>query len=272
MIPHPFLDTSRHLRSGWWIAVFFAILAALLMPLLLTSRAAEAEVPIWKQALVVLGASWICQALRRRPVTEVTGAFDSRWPAEWLLGGALGAALMLVPALLLGGARLVTWEVSAMGATALMPALGLSLAVAVTEELLFRGFMFQRLVNGLGKAPAQIVIAAFFVLTHSSALQGAGALGYLAGVNIFIASLMFGLAFLRTRSLAMPIGLHFAANFVQGGVLGFGVSGSDEPGLLLPHLASGADGLTGGAFGLEASAPGLLCVMAATVALFRWRR
>jgi membrane protease YdiL (CAAX protease family) len=108
------------------------------------------------------------------------------------------------------------------------------------------------------------------VLTHSTALEGAGDIRYLAGLNIFIASLMFGFAFIKTKSLAMPIGIHFAANFVQGGVLGFGVSGNEEQGFLTPTL-NGPDWLTGGAFGLEASVPGLICVIAITLWLWRWR-
>lgn len=272
MIPHPFLGRDRRLRNGWWIAIFFAVLTALLVPLLLASRAAEAEVPLWQQAGLLLVASLICQGLRRRPAAELVGAFDSRWPKEALLGCAIGAGLMLAPALFLAAIGLVRFEMSASGMAALLPAFSVSLAVATVEELLFRGFLFQRLRDGLGLWPAQLIVGAFFVLTHSAALQNAGALGYLAGLNIFIASVMFGLAFIRTGSLALPIGLHFAANFVQGGVLGFGVSGGAEPGLLAPRLATGMDWITGGAFGLEASVPGLLCVIVTTIALHRWKR
>jgi membrane protease YdiL (CAAX protease family) len=39
-----------------------------------------------------------------------------------------------------------------------------------------------------------------------------GALGYSADTNIFIASLLFGFAYLRTRSLALLFGIHFGAN------------------------------------------------------------
>ncbi|MBX9747069.1 MAG: CPBP family intramembrane metalloprotease, partial [Hyphomonadaceae bacterium] len=162
---------------------------------------------------------------------------------------------------------LAHWSLSAGGANLLLPALALFAAVAVTEEVLFRGFIFQRLLDGLGEWPAQILIAGLFLLTHIDAIQSAGPFGYLAGANIFIASLMFGLAFIRTRSLAMPIGIHFAANFVQGGVLGFGVSGSEEQGLLTPTL-TGSDWITGGAFGLEASIPGLISIIALTMTLY----
>jgi hypothetical protein len=73
--------------------------------------------------------------------------------------------------------------------------------------------------------------------------------------------------FLRTRSLAMPIGLHFMANVTQGVVLGFGVSGTTASGILTPRFDSAATWLTGGDFGLEASVPGLVCVAIAIAAV-----
>jgi len=261
-------NAAGRLRNGWWIAIFFVVLAALLFPLILLSG--QQAVPIWAQALIILFATVICQALRRKPLAEVTGALNATWLIQVALGAAIGALLMLAPAfvlLLTGAAR---WSMSEQGAAALLPAVTLMAAVAIAEEFLFRGFIFQRLIDGLGQWWAQLIIGGLFVLTHSTALEGAGALGYLAGLNIFVASLMFGFGFIKTRSLAMPIGIHFAANFVQGGVLGFGVSGNDEQGLLTPTL-TGPDWLIGAAFGLEASLPGLICVIAITVALWRWR-
>lgn len=271
MLPNPFLNARRQLRNGWWIALFFVVLTALLFPLILMSRENGAGVPLYQQAAIVLAASLLCQALRRRPIAELLGAFNWTWPTHLLLGLAGGALLMAVPALLLAAAGQVSWRInpewsSALGATLLALA-----AAAAAEELLFRGFLFQRLIDGIGAWPAQVIIAALFTLTHSDALAEIGALGLLAGANIFLASILFGLAYLRTRSLALPIGLHFAANAMQGPVLGFGVSGDDAPGLLIPAIQDAPAWLTGGAFGLEASAPGFVCVVALTVALWRWR-
>ena len=82
---------------------------------------------------------------------------------------------------------------------------------------------------------------------------------------------MFGLAFVRTRSLALPLGLHFAANVVQGPLLGFGVSGDDQPGWLTPVMPGDQSWVTGGAFGLEASVPGFVSVVVMTLLLWAWR-
>lgn len=263
-----FLNAERRLRSGWWIALFFVLLAALLLPLLLSANGAG--VPLYQQAAIVLAASLICQALRRKPLSDLLGRLDWRWPLHALLGALLGALLMALPALVLGLTGAVSWRVNEGWLAAIGPVLAL-LAAAATEELLFRGFLFQRFIDGLGAWPAQLIIAALFLLTHSDALAGYGALGYLAGANIFLASIMFGLAYLRTRSLAMPLGLHFAANAVQGPLLGFGVSGDAQASLLTPVFHNEPDWLTGGAFGLEASILGFACVIALTALLWRWR-
>ena len=143
--------------------------------------------------------------------------------------------------------------------------------VALAEEVLFRGVLFQRLGAGLGPWPAQVLVAGYFLLTHSHNPGMEGSVKVLAGLNIFLASLLFGVAQLRTRSLAMPVGLHLLANLVQGGLLGLGVSGTDNEGVLKPLFAQAPAWLTGGRFGLEASVPGLVCVVVALFLVYRWK-
>ena len=82
---------------------------------------------------------------------------------------------------------------------------------------------------------------------------------------------MFGIAFIKTKSLAMPLGLHFMANFMQGTILGFGVSGNKEQSLFKAVFEQCPDWLNGGAFGLEASVPGLISVIITTILLYRWK-
>lgn len=267
-MPNPFLDSERRLRNGWWVLVFFAILAVMLVPFIVSARDSGGAVSPGKQAAVVAVASCICQLLRRRPLSELFGRLDIRWLRQLLLGALGGAVLMLVPALVLAGFGWVAWEWN--GAGALPSAVALFAGAALAEELIFRGFIFQRLIDGLGQWPAQLILAGYFLLTHSAGLSAAGELRALAGVNIFLASILFGLAFIRTRSLAMPLGLHFAANLTQGAILGFGVSGDNQPGVMNPTFLGGPSWMTGGAFGLEASVPGLACVVAAVIILYRW--
>jgi membrane protease YdiL (CAAX protease family) len=115
--------------------------------------------------------------------------------------------------------------------------------------LLFRGFIFQRLIAGLGQWPTQLIMAGFFLLTHLNNPGMTGTIKVMASINIFLASIMFGLAFIRTKNLAMPLGLHFMAKWMQGGLLGFGVSGTEQPGLLNLIVAGIPEWVTGGSLG-----------------------
>jgi membrane protease YdiL (CAAX protease family) len=269
---NPFLNSERQLRNGWWVLIFFLILASFLVPIILLTQHEGSEVSIGLQAILIAAVSVICQLLRRGSLTELLGEINLVWVRDLGLGGLIGAALMLIPALILGIFGLVSWQWNPAGFSVLAPALLLFAEVAIAEELLFRGFIFQRLLTGIGNWAAQLVVAVFFLLTHLNNPGMTGGVKILAGINIFLASILFGLAFLRTRSLAMPLGIHFVANWVQGGLLGFGVSGEEQSGLLIPVIRQGYNWLTGGLFGLEASLPGLVCVLAVLVLLSTWKK
>lgn len=266
-----FLNSNNRLRNGLWIAIFLAMLTALLVPLIILASRGDGPVPLHQQLAIIIVASLVCQAMRRAPIAELLGALDLRWLRDLLLGLALGALLMIVPAACLFLIGAVSWEVNPGVWTVLPATLALLLVAAAAEELLFRGFLFQRLVAGLGAWPAQLVIAALFTLTHVDALGTLGTQGHLAGANIFLASLLFGFAFLRTGSLALPIGIHFAANATQGPLLGFGISGGETAGWLVASTDHASSWLTGGDFGLEASVPGFVGVVILTAIMWRLR-
>jgi uncharacterized protein len=265
---NPFLNSERQLRNGWWILIFFLVLSAFLVPVLIAAQKNNVEVSVGTQAIIILLASMICQLLRRKPLAELFGKFDAQWLKELCVGSMVGSAFMLIPALILGMFDWVHWQWNPEGFSVLSSSLLLFAGVAVAEELLFRGFVFQRLIAGTGQLTAQLIIAAYFLLTHLNNPGMTGNIKVMASINIFLASILFGLAFIRTKSLAMPLGLHFMANFVQGGALGFGVSGTAQSGLLIPNFGIAPMWLTGGQFGLEASLPGLLCVVVTLLVLY----
>ncbi|KKO50164.1 hypothetical protein VT06_01495 [Arsukibacterium sp. MJ3] len=86
----------------------------------------------------------------------------------------------------------------------------------------------------------------------------------ISSLDLFIASLLFGLAYIKTQSLALPIGLHIGWNWFQGNILGFNVSGHQANGLLSPVFNDTPLWLTGGEFGPEAS---IFSVLVGVVAL-----
>ncbi len=172
--------------------------------------------------------------------------FDSLWLEDvneaWIKtlfsGILIGASLMLTPAFILFLFGAVQWRVNTIDYSSIVSVTFLFVSIAVAEELLFRGFIFQRLISGIGQWKAQLIIGGLFLLTHLNNPGMTGIIKAFASINIFLASIMFGLAFIRTKSLSMPIGLHFMANWVQGVVLGFGVSGNEQTSILKPGYLS----------------------------------
>lgn len=271
MVKNIFLNTSHKIRSIWWIPIFLFLLAILLLPVILFARKNSVEVSITIQAAIIITATFICQFLRKQPLTLVTGRFNSSWLKQFGMGLALGTIIMVVPAIFLTFLGYAKWQVNELSVSTVISGFSFFTAVAVAEEMLFRGFIFQRLMESLGQWPAQIVISGMFLLTHINNPGMIGMTKTLAALNIFIASVMFGLAFIKTKSLAMPVGIHFMANFMQGTVLGFGVSGVKEQSLVKAFAGECPVWLNGGEFGLEASVPGLLMVILVTVILYYWK-
>ena len=74
---------------------------------------------------------------------------------------------------------------------------------------------------------------------------------WLAVAGIFFVGLLMAYAYLRTRQLWLPIGIHIGWNFFESAVFGFPVSGYDRSGLLQIDI-SGPALWTGAAFGPEA--------------------
>jgi hypothetical protein len=70
----------------------------------------------------------------------------------------------------------------------------------------------------------------------------------------------------------MPFGLHFGWTFVLGVVFGLPVSGLTIFATMIHGKASGPRWLTGGSYGVEASATGSAVIVIATVLLWLWLR
>ena len=84
---------------------------------------------------------------------------------------------------------------------------------------------------------------------------------------------MLAAAYVLTRRLWLPIGIHAGWNFTQGGIFGVSVSGHPSGGLLDGTL-TGPEWLSGGDFGAEASIVAVVLGIALGTILLRmaWRR
>jgi membrane protease YdiL (CAAX protease family) len=204
--------------------------------------------------------------IERRAVVEL-----SRKP-----GAALGFLGFANGTLLFCGVISLLWVIGAAqlagfgDTTHLVGSFAAAMMAAVGEELLFRGVLFRILEQAAGTLTALLVSALLFGLAHiinpNATLFSSLAIAIEAG-------LLLGLAFVVTRNLWFPIGIHLAWNFTQGGIFGASVSGFASHGLVKTAFL-GPDSLTGGAFGPEASVVSLaLCLaLAAAFAMVGLKR
>jgi hypothetical protein len=73
---NPFLNSDCQPRSGWWVLIFYLILASLLVTIILLLQKEGSEVSIGLQAILIAAVSGICQLLRRRPLSELLGEIN----------------------------------------------------------------------------------------------------------------------------------------------------------------------------------------------------
>jgi len=196
-----------------------------------------------------------------RPISELSCAGAWR---EVGIGVAIGSGLFSLSVAVLAVAGAFTYL--GIGKPSSLPYSFLAaVAAAFTEEVIFRGILFRLLESAFGSYAAlvasSVVFGAFHLLSPGATAQGVVAIMLEAG-------LLLGVAFMVTRRLWLPIGLHFGWNFVQGGIFGTAVSGNPSSGLLQGNLV-GPEWLSGGAFGAEASIVSIaLCFVMAWL-LFR---
>jgi uncharacterized protein len=141
--------------------------------------------------------------------------------------------------------------------------LGTALVAAINEEMVFRGYPFHRLVEAIGAPGAVILLAGLFGAGH---LQNPNATVWGAlntvGFGVFTA-----LAYLRTRALWLPWGMHFAWNLGLGLGYGLTVSGLSQFSVVVQGTIAGPRWLTGGDYGIEASATATMGLLVASVIL-----
>ena len=124
------------------------------------------------------------------------------------------------------------------------------LTVGVGEEIIFRGIIFRQIDERWNTWTALIVSALLFGIIH---LPNDGATWWSSLAIAIEAGLMLAAAYKWSGSLWLPIGIHWAWNYVQGNVFGLAVSGSNAGTTILATTVNGPDIITGGPFGPEAS-------------------
>jgi uncharacterized protein len=218
-----------------------------------------------------LGAGWaLLRWVDRRPLRELGFALERRVPRDLAMGLVIGAAalVLVVMTLALAGVFRFSSAPGTMGAwLVFVVTVLLWLALpAVAEEVIFRGYAFRALVEGIGPVGATLIMSALFAAVHGAAPN----VDAFSLATIFAAGVMLSLAVLWTGSLWFASTLHLGWNWATVGLLDLPVSGwelFDAP--LYDGVAVGPRWLTGGEFGPEGGLAGTLAV-AAGIALTWW--
>lgn len=177
------------------------------------------------------------------------------------LGLGLLAGLVIFSAVVGVAAVADVYNIVGEGGTAdlIMDLITVAILPGFMEEVLFRGILFRWIEEFAGSWAALLVTSALFGLAH---IYNPNATWFSSFAIAVEAGLLLGGAYMLTRSLWMPIGLHASWNFTQGTLFDVPVSGLDGEGLVEAQL-SGPTILSGGTFGLEASLIALLIATAA---------
>lgn len=219
----------------------------------LQKEKSEAQVPVIYYGIVLsLAASFLvvafCRKLLDRKSITSLGLQWNGFGKERITGFLTGIVLCGFIAIVLWLMQILQWFTDEVDAAGLFTALLLMIAVAFVEELVFRGYLLNNLLQTMNKPSALVLSAIFFAVLHS---LNPG-FNLTAFLNILLAGLLLGVNYIFSRNLWFGIMLHLSWNYVQGTILGFKVSGLELPSLFQQNSKE-AVLLMGGDFGLEAS-------------------
>lgn len=186
------------------------------------------------------------------------------------LGSALGIGGLLLTAMQawVGGHVHGATPSTPTGPLLLITGSLMTLFEAATEELFFRGWLQTRLDRLIGPTGAVAVAALAFSALH---IFG-GVRSTIALANIFIAGLLFGLLFLRSRNIFASIMAHFGWNWTETILLGLSPNpGAPAYGSIWDFDLSGSSLWGGSTEGLNASLPVTLVLTALILPLLAIR-
>ena len=280
-----FMDSAGTLRSGWRFALFiigtmaiggvvFAILLAAtgIMPgepedvgILLTANGVVSTA-------AALFVGWLCaRFLEGLPFRSLGAAFTRGWLRNLLAGLLIGGDTFAATALI----GVITGSLSfRLNADADAAAIGWTLfisfliffAAAAFEEAFLRGYMLQTFIRSDLLIFAVLFTSLVFATLHNANPNAT----VLSWVNTFLAGVWLAAAYLKTRDLWLPTGVHIAWNWVQGSVFGVEVSGLTEivRAPVMRESDAGPAWLTGGEYGIEGGVLCTIVLVASTAAIY----
>jgi len=210
----------------------------------------------------VVGAWITLRWIDRRRFALLGMSFSFRGVKELLAGFVFGSLYLTGVFLVLwiaGFADVTLGRMNSQTLQSMLTYLVVFAAAGILEELANRGYLFQVLIEGTRAWIAILGFSLAFSLGHVFNED----FSWVSGLCLFLHGILFGLAYFRTRSLWVPIGIHIAWNWAQGPLWGMKVSGTQISNTLLESVPKGPELLSGGNFGAEGS----LITVAVTIGL-----
>jgi hypothetical protein len=181
-----------------------------------------------------------------------------------ILGGAGAASLVLAPALADGQAHLAATPQDQPSLSAVFFVFALLAFGAMGEELMMRGYGFQILLANCGTWATVIPTGVVFALLHTANPNA----NWVGIANTAGFGILFGYAFVRSRDLWLPAGLHFGWN-VTLPLFGVNVSGLRMKITGHDMVWSAGNLWSGGEYGPEASLLTTFTMIA--LAIYLWK-
>ena len=203
--------------------------------------------------IIAVIATGIMALVERRSILSYGFAFVPGAGRKFLEGVALGVinpAIVAVLMLAFGGMQIfgfglhgTDWLYYPIAWAVVM------LMVGFFEEAIFRGYGLISLARGVGFWPAAVVLTLLFGAAHLGK-DGENAVDI---ISVMFIGFTIAITFLRTGSLWLAAGFHFAFDYMQFFVIGTR-NGSMQPvGTLLAATFNGPAWINGGPLGTEAS-------------------
>jgi uncharacterized protein len=231
----------NRVRATW------RVLLPLLVALLVFSISVASLVATGLPMGTVLLASWLvttlvtvgtvlfgARYLAQRSVSEYGYRITRGWWLDFVAGVGFGSLIVVLAFLIAYQARTVTLLDSGLTIDSVsLLWLGAFLigfiAVALWEELVFRGVFMTNAIEGVGSrgysrsiavAAALLGSSAVFALVHIPGSVSEGHSAVLTALWTLSGGVLFGVAYLLTGELALPMGLLLGLNYVSGNILG----------------------------------------------------
>lgn len=287
---NPFYNSAEErLRAGWRILLQLLIMALLLGGFFfLTSLLVPNPGFLLTTSVSMVGFTlsiWIAtRFLDKRSFSSLGIELNREWMKDFAVGFGMAALAMGIIFIVELSTGWITfsgygWE-REFNVPYPLPLLGYfvgMLMVGFYEELFSRGYHIINMTEGFSSKWFSVNHAALLALLISSSIFGIlhaanPNASLISTVNIIFAGVVLGIPYLVTGKLAIPVGLHAAWNFFQGGIFGFPVSGSPHRSALLQIRETGPNLITGGSFGPEAGLMGIMGLILIVILFYFYTR